>query len=168
MAEQAGGVVSPREGPDAVGRRLALAGRLATELCDLTPAVWEQRAVGSVGSHLGYVSDDVELADVVAEAWGVTVAGAPVSPDAVQARGGAAGVVVVAHGRTWTMVARSGGPVLILSDRVAGVVRVDRDPECAAELSALVSGLSNVARGLPALDETVWSSMPPLPWHDRP
>jgi hypothetical protein len=147
------------------GRRRALAERFATELCDVPPAVWERQAFGSVSSHLAHVEDDPELAEVVADAWDVARSHPP--HDQVQSRPGTAGRVVVAHGDTWTLVARSGGPVLVLSDRIKGVLRVDRDPHewIVAELTELVTELINVSLGLPAYDESKIPPMPPLPWH---
>lgn len=157
---------------DVAVRRVTLAGRLAAELGELPAAVWQQRATGSVESFPARISDDVEVSEVIAQAWDLTLPGVLEPSASVQTRTGAAGVVIVAHGAKWSLVARSGGPVLILSDRIAGVVRVDLDPESGAELAALVSALANVGRGLPARDEAaleaVWESMPRLPWHPRP
>ena len=169
MAKEAGVAVPEK---DVAVRRVTLAGRLAAELGELPAAVWQQRATGSVESFPARISDDVEVSEVIAQAWDLTLPGVLEPSASVQTRTGAAGVVIVAHGAKWSLVARSGGPVLILSDRIAGVVRVDLDPESGAELAALVSALANVGRGLPARDEAaleaVWESMPRLPWHPRP
>ncbi|MBT8226472.1 MAG: hypothetical protein HKP61_23810 [Dactylosporangium sp.] len=146
-------------------RRMTLATALATELCDLAPAVWKRRASGATCSHVAFVGDDPELADVVAEAWDA----ARLEPPEYQVltRAGVAGMVVVVHGPTWSLVARSGGPVLVMSDRIAGVLRIDADPDCEVELTELVAELVNVGQGLPAFDESGLPPMPRLPWHDR-
>jgi hypothetical protein len=153
-----------QDGPGGhVNRRVMLASALATELRDLPAPMWQRQARGATTSHVAFVGDEVELADVVAEAW--DVARSQPSPGRVRAERGVSGMVVAAHGDTWSLVARSAGPVLILSDRIAGVLRVDRDPDCRVELSELVSELVNVAQGRPPFDESQIPPMPPLPWH---
>lgn len=146
-----------------VGRRETLAARFAAEMCDLPPAVWERRASGSVSSHVAYVEDDPELADVIAEAW--DLARSDPSETQVRSRAAPAGRVVVAQGGSWTLVARSGGPVLVLSDRIKGTLRIDRDPHewVVAELTELVAELVNVSLGLPPYDEARIPP-PPVPW----
>ena len=146
-------------------RRRALAAALATELCDLTPEVWRRRATGATRSHLAYLDDDVELADLVADAWDLVRAAPP--HDQVHCRSGVAGMVVVTDGSTWTLVARSGGPILIVSDRIRGILRIDGDPYTQDELTELIAELINVGQGLPAFDEPQLPPMPPLPRHDR-
>ncbi|MBI3686097.1 MAG: hypothetical protein HY241_01945 [Actinobacteria bacterium] len=156
----------PPDGPGVVmARRVGLAARLATELCDLSPGVWRRRAVGSVSSQVAYVNDDPELADVIAEAWG-TVQTQPAG-EWVRTRTGGFGAVVVTHGDWWSLIARTGGPVLVLSDRVRGVLRVDQDPSWREELTELVAELANVGRGLPPFDESRLPPVPMLPWRHR-
>ena len=156
---------SPDDSDTPTERRRALAETFATELCDLSPGVWQRRASGSVSSHVAYVEDDPELAEVIAEAWDLVRSGPP--HDQVQSRPGTAGVVVAAHGESWSMVVRSGGPILVLSDRIKGTLRIDRDPHewIVAELTELVAELINVSLGLPAYDESKIPPIPPLPWH---
>jgi hypothetical protein len=83
--------------------RLAVAASFATELCDLAPVDWLRRSTGSTISHLAYISDDPELADVVAEAWDLARSTPP--PGQVQTQSGVAGMVVIAHGDSWSVVA---------------------------------------------------------------
>ena len=161
-----------KPGGDVAARRVALAGRLAAELGEFPAGAWRQRAVGSVESVPVGIGDDAVLADVAAEVWDLVLTVRLEDPASVQTRTGTAGVVVVAHGPAWSVVARSGGPVLILSDRIAGIVRVDLDQQTGPEVAALVAALVNVGRGLPARDEAAvdaaWESMPRLPWHPQP
>jgi hypothetical protein len=106
-------------------RRVRLAQLLATELCDLAPGVWLQRAYGAAVSSRARIEDDAVLADVIAQAW--DVARTRPDPDLVSSRTGPGGVVVVAHGAGWSLVARAGGPVLLLAQGSQQPARVDGD-----------------------------------------
>jgi hypothetical protein len=153
-----------RDSPQARAvHRRKLAGVYAAEMCDLPAGVWPRRALGSIVSQVLRVDDDPDLAEVIAEAWDLA-RGQP-SPDEVASRSGVAGRVVTAHGASWSLIARSGGPVLVMSDVFGDVVRVDGDPDWVAELAELVAELVNVSQGLPAFDESQVPPMPRLPWH---
>jgi hypothetical protein len=119
-----------------------------------------------MSSYITYLEDEPELAEIVAELWEVARSGP--SPQGVSAQPGVAGMVVVAHRATFSLVCRSGGPALVLSDRISGVLRVDRDPSWEVELSALVSELADVARGLAPFDESTVPPPPRMPWHRDP
>lgn len=146
-------------------QRRRLAARFAGELCDLPPGRWRQAASGAQRSRVSYISGDPALGDIVAEAW--DLARAQPSQDQVWSRTGDAGLVVVAHGQAWSLVARSGGPVLVLSEAFEGVVRLEPDeywlPE--VELSVLVGELVSASRGELPFDESQVPPMPRLPWH---
>jgi hypothetical protein len=155
--------VPPAAGDTADGARrqarVRLAVRLATELCDLPPAVWAQQAVGAAISQLARVDDDATLADIVAEAWDLTRV-RPLPQEQVTWRSGPAGLVVVAHGAWWSVVARASGPLLVLSEAFEDVVRLQESSLGDGELDALVTGLVSAAKGLPPAD---WSQLPPPP-----
>jgi len=136
--------------------RVRLAIRLATELCDLQPGAWERRAYGATASCRVRVEDDPAVADAVADAWDVARC-RPV-PEGVWSRTGPGGVVVVVHRPVWTLVARAGGPVLLLMQGSELVARLDGDPEWAGELSVLVQELLAASRGEPPFQE---SQLPP-------
>jgi hypothetical protein len=159
--EQAG---ASRESPRArVVQRRKLAGAYAAEMCELPAGVWPRRALGSIVSQVMRVDDDPDLAEAIAQAWDLA-RGQP-SPDEVVSRAGVDGRVVVAHGAVWSLVAQLGGPILLMSDEFGDVVRVDGDPDWAAELAELVVELVNVSQGLPAFDESRIPPAPRLPWH---
>ena len=144
-------------------RRVRLAERLATELCDLAPEVWLQRAYGATASSRARIEDDPVLADVIAQAW--DVARARPDPDLVWSRTGPGGVVVVAHGPGWSVVARAGGPMLLLAQGSQQLARVDGDPDWAGELAVLVEELLAASRGEPPFQESTLPPPPPMPWH---
>jgi hypothetical protein len=148
-------------------QRRKLAERFAAELRDLPTARWARQASGAELSQLAAISDDPALADIVAEAWELARSQPPA--EQVWSRSGDAGVVVVAHGPAWSLVARSGGPVLVLSEAFEDIVRLEPDPDWLpeVELSVLVGELIAAARGEPPLDESQSPPMPPLPWHGR-
>jgi len=150
---------------NAVGGREGAAASLAAELRDLPAAVWSSRSRGTNSSYVVFIDDEPELADVVVALWDIARSG-PFPPE-VTVQSGVAGVVVLVQGQDFSVVARSGGPVLVLSDRIRGVLRVDRDPSWQAELTVLVSELIAMGQGSEPFDE---SSVPPprLPWHRDP
>jgi hypothetical protein len=145
--------------------RMELAAVLAAELRDQPVGVWQRRSRGAA-AYVTYLEDEPELVESVAELWEVARSGP--SPQGVSAQPGVDGVVVVVHRPVFSFVARSGGPALVMSDRIRGVLRVDRDPSWQVELSALVSELAAVAQGLPPFDESTVPPPPPMPWHRDP
>lgn len=151
---------------DQVRRRAASAAALAAELRDLSASAWQQRSQGANSAYVTYLEDEPELAEFVAELWEVARSGP--MPRGVSTQPGVDGVVVVVHRPAFSLVARSGGPALVLSDRISGVLRVDRDPSWQVELWALVSELAAVARGLPPFDESTVPPPPRMPWHRDP
>lgn len=161
---QAGLGRAPRSS-DSVQRRRRRAEALATELCRLRPAQWRRHAAGAAQSRVSYVGDDPALADILAEAW--DLARSRPGAGLVRSQRGDAGVVVVAHAQAWSLVARSGGPVLVLSTAFDGVVRLEPDAERLpeVELSTLTAELINLSRGLPPFDDSVVPPAPPLGWH---
>ena len=143
-------------------RRRREAERLATELCDLPPGVWSARSVGSTRSLRSRIDDDEVLADVVAEVWDLART-RPLTAGQVTCRSGAGGSVVVAHGDSWSLVARSGGPVLVVSDALGHVVRLEDTPLWEGELAVVVGELFDAARGLPPFRRVQPPPVPP-PW----
>lgn len=106
------------------------------------------------------------ISDAVIGAWELARAhNPPPSSDELIGRAGVAGVVVIAHGKTWSVVARSGGPFLVIHDWLDGVWRVDGDTEWPYEMAMIVSELWEVSQGRPPFDESQIPPMPKLPWH---
>jgi hypothetical protein len=148
---------------DPQARRLRLADRLATELCDLPPRVWAVRSQGANQSLRVSIEHEEVLADLMVEVWDLTRV-RPLTPDLVVTRSGAGGSVLITHGDTWSLVARSGGPVLVVSDRLSYVVWVEPSWWWEEELDAVVGALFDGVRGLPPITENDLPPVPP-PWH---
>lgn len=148
---------------DPQARRRRLADQLATELCDLPPAVWAVRAVGATQSLRVSIDHEDALVDLMVEIWDLTQV-RPLTPDLVLTRTGAGGSVLVVHGDTWSFIARSGGPVLVASDRIPYVARVEPSWWWEEELGVVVNALFDGVRGLPPV---TWDDLPPVPpqWH---
>ncbi|GIG08057.1 hypothetical protein Cco03nite_47570 [Catellatospora coxensis] len=147
-------------------RREVLGSALATEMTHLSAALWNQGARGRLESVAVDIDKQPGAADVIADAF--DLAYSRPSAELVRVSNGAAGVVVLAHGPSWSVVARSGGPVLLLINGTAAVLRVDLDFSWQMELKALVSALVRAGRGLPPVDESL-SPPPPSdgPWRSR-
>jgi hypothetical protein len=144
--------------------RVALAARLAGELCELPTGVWAARSYGARVAQRARVSDDLLLADAMAEVWDVA-RDRPVLPERVWSRSGPGGTVVVAHGGDWSLVVRVDGPVLVLSDRSEQVARIDGDRGIDFELTGLVPELVAASRGEAPFDPESLPPPPPMPWH---
>jgi hypothetical protein len=124
-------------------RRRAL--RWATELCDLPPALWRTRSAGAE-AVLGNLDDDPLLADVIVQAR--ALARSRPTREQVASQAGVGGLVVVAHGPTWSLVARSGGPVLVdVHGYPSTVLRVEAGPDRHDDLNATVAELIAASRG---------------------
>jgi hypothetical protein len=143
--------------------RRNLASRLATELWRTQPAAWPSSSHGAAVAERARVDDDLVLAEAVADAW--DLARSAPDPDLVWSQTGPGGLVVVAHGPHWSLVARAGGPVLVLADNSQQVARIDGDPTLIAELDALISELIAASRGEPPFDHSTIPPPPPMPWH---
>lgn len=144
-------------------RRRRRADRLATELCDLPPGVWAARSEGANQSLRVSIEHEEVLADLMVQVWDLTRV-RPLTPELVVTRSGAGGSVLVTHGDTWSLVARSGGPALVVSDRLSYVVRVEASWWWEDELDVLVRALFDGVRGLPPITEDDLPPVPP-PWH---
>lgn len=144
-------------------RREALGSALATEMTHRSAASWAQDARGRLESVAVDIDKQPGAADAVADAF--DLAYSQPSIQQVRVSDGVAGAVVLAHGPSWSVVARSAGPVLLLIDGTAAVLRVDLDHGWETELNALVTALVRAGRGLPPLDESLMPGPPPDgPW----
>ncbi|MFC7761737.1 hypothetical protein ACFQY4_29610 [Catellatospora bangladeshensis] len=147
-------------------RRQTLGSALATEMTHRSAGLWDQGARGRLESLAVDIDKRPGAADVIADAF--DLAHSRPSAETVQVTDGAAGAVVLAHGASWSVVARSGGPVLLLIDGTAAVLRVDLDVSWQMELKALVTALVRAGRGLPPADESLSPPPPPDgPWRSR-
>ena len=156
----------PGSGEGTPGSTLALrenAEALASELRDLPASVWPARSRGAASSYVVFMEDEVALADLVVVLW--DIARSRAFPPEVTVQSGVAGAVVLVHGPDFSLAGRSGGPVLVVSDRIRGVLRIDRDPSWQQELSALVGELVAVGQGAEPFDESVVPPPPRMPWH---
>lgn len=136
---------------------------LASELRDLPASVWPVRSRGAASSYVVFMEDEVILADLVVVLW--DIARSRPFPPEVTVQSGAAGVVVLVHGPDFSLAGRSGGPAMVVSDRIRGVLRIDRDPSWQQELSALIGELIAVGQGSEPFDESVVPPPPRMPWH---
>lgn len=160
---------SGQSGSDADGTPTAALARrenaesLATELRDMTAAVWPARSRVAASSYVVFLEDEIVLVDLVVVLWDIARSG-PFPPE-VTVQSGVAGAVVLVHGPDFSVAGRSGGPVLVVSDRIRGVLRIDRDPSWQQELSALIGELIAVGHGAEPFDESVVPPPPRMPWH---
>jgi hypothetical protein len=136
---------------------------LASELRDLPASVWPGRSRGAVSSYVVFMEDEIALADLVVVLWDIARSG-PFPPE-VTVQAGVAGAVVLVHGPDFSVAGCSGGPVLVVSDRIRGVLRIDRDPSWQQELSALIGELIAVGQGSEPFDESMVPPPPRMPWH---
>lgn len=127
---------------DDVSRR-RLAETFAAELGSHTVEDWPAQASAAGLAVTGWIDDEPALAEAVNAVGGfLRSAGSSVNlwpPVDVWSRRGVAGHVVCAHGATWSLAARAGGPFLILTG--AQVWRVDGDPTWRGELAGIVDDL---------------------------
>ncbi|TDO42317.1 hypothetical protein C8E87_6085 [Paractinoplanes brasiliensis] len=143
--------------------REGTAAALAAELRDLPASVWPVRSRGAASSYVVFMEDEVALADLVVVLWDIARSGP--FPPGVTVQSGVAGVVVLVNGPDFSVAGRSGGPVLVVSDRIRGVLRIDRDPSWHQELSTLIGELIAVGQGAEPFDESVVPPPPRMPWH---
>ena len=139
--------ISPAARPsraDAQSRLRRRAVRLATELCDLSPEQWLLCSVGA-DAPIVTITEEPAVAEVIDQAR--VLARTRPAPDQVRSQAGAGGLVVVAHGPAWSLVARAGGPVLVLCASYPTGARIDADPS--PELGALVADRIAVSRDRP-------------------
>jgi hypothetical protein len=144
---------TPSDPPDEGGQasstpvvRRAL--RLATELCDLDEQEW---LLDSTGADLPIVNLNHHpgLLDVLSQVRDLT--NPTITPQALtgaagQARSqvGRGGLVVAAHGPQWSVVARAGGPLLIVCPEHPDGARLD--PDETTKHGVLVTRLITLSR----------------------
>ena len=93
------------------------------------------------------VDGDPVLADVVAQAR--ALAGSRPDDSLVRSQAGVGGYHQPAHGPTWSLVARSGGPVLVICEAYPDGVRIDADGDRQCDLAAMVAELITASRDQP-------------------
>jgi hypothetical protein len=148
------------KGAEVHRRKLAIV--FAQELAEHPGETWTRRALGSLMSVTAYVDDDADLAEMVAE--GLELAREAPTREQVWSRSGPAGVVVVAHGPAWSLIARSGGPILLMAEKYTQVLRLDGDPGWQGELTAMVTGLIAASEGRdPTAGLAELPAPPPVP-----
>jgi hypothetical protein len=145
--------------------RMARSAEFALELAMLPGRRW----LGSSASQLSLqspVSAAQAIEDAVFAVWDLAREEPPPGREHVYSVGGDAGRIVVAHTDNASVVARSGGPFLIICDVLGKMAwRIDTDEIWADDLAEIVRELFEVSQGRPAVDESQIPPMPRLPWH---
>jgi hypothetical protein len=128
-------------------RRAAL--RLATWLCD-HPAAARRAAFTTdpLTADEGDPDPAVPALDAVLREARALARSAP-GRDLVCSQAGPGGLVVLAHTPSWSLVARSGGPVLVLARTGRQPRRVQTGGDGDEEVAAVVADLITASRGRP-------------------
>ncbi|MEV0271140.1 hypothetical protein AB0H43_20360 [Hamadaea sp. NPDC050747] len=145
--------------------RIASSAEFALELAILPGRRWESCKGASLAlmARIGAVP---AIEEAVFAVWDLAREDPPPERDRVYAAQGDEAAIVVGHAASATMVARSGGPVLVMADALGRTVwRVEADEVWADDLAEIFRELWEVAHGRPAVDESAIPPMPRLPWH---
>jgi hypothetical protein len=149
-------------------RRIRACATLALELTTLPGRRWES-SPGASRSLMAFIDSVPQLQEAVFAVWELARQLPPAGRDLVYSVGGDGGQVVVAHTEVASVVARSGGPFLLLADGLGRLAwRVESDQVWKDDLAMIFYELFEVAHGRPAVDESGIPPMPRLPWHSGP
>lgn len=141
---------------------------MALELAMLRGRRWESSA-GAARSLMTFIHGLPQMEEAVFAIWDVAREDPPPGRDRVYSTSGDAGRVVVAHAEHASVVARSGGPFLIITDALGKIAwRVEADEVWKEDLAEIFRELFEVSQGRPAVDESQIPPMPRLPWHPGP
>ncbi|MEV4693134.1 hypothetical protein ACGFIP_04580 [Micromonospora zamorensis] len=170
-ADRRAGAAVPVEGGEAARRlaerrawRIARSAEFALELAILPGRRWES-SKGATLALMARVSAVPAIEEAVFAVWDLAREDPPPGRDRVYAARGDEAPIVVGHAESATLVARSGGPVLVVADALGRTVwRVEADQMWAEDLAEIFRELWEVAHGRPAVDESAVPAMPPLPW----
>jgi hypothetical protein len=145
--------------------QVARAAEFALELAILPGRRWES-SKGATLALMTRVSAVPPIEEAVFAVWDLAREEPPPGRDRVYAARGDEAPIVVGHAEAATVVARSGGPVLVMADALGRTVwRVEADEVWAQDLAEIFRELWEVAHGRPAVDESAIPPMPRLPWH---
>jgi hypothetical protein len=176
-SEVTGGPVMSSEMEEAARAR-RLAGRrawrwqtsaeIALELAILPGRRWEASR-GAARSLMAFIDPTPAISEAVFAIWDLARDDPPPGRDRVYSVSGDAGQIVVAHAEDASVVARSGGPFLVMTDALGKMAwRVEADEVWKNDLAEIFRELWEVAHGRPAVDESQIPPMPRLPWHADP
>lgn len=145
--------------------RVARSAEFALELAILPGRRWES-SKGAMLALMTRISAVPQIEEAVFAVWDLARENPPPGRDRIYAAHGDEAPIVVGHAESATMVARSGGPFLIMADALGKTVwRVEADQVWAQDLAEIFRELFEVAHGRPAVDESQVPPMPRLPWH---
>jgi len=145
--------------------RVARGAEFALELAILPGRRWES-SKGAMLALMTRISAVPPIEEAVFAVWDLAREDPPPGRDRVYAAQGDESPIVVGHAESATIVARSGGPVLVMADALGKTVwRVEADAVWADDLAEIFRELFEVAHGRPAVDESAIPPMPRLPWH---
>ncbi|MEV6927395.1 hypothetical protein AB0M46_23220 [Dactylosporangium sp. NPDC051485] len=145
--------------------RLEQTGLLAWELVVLQGRRWD-RSRGASMSLLARIGATLAFEEAVFAVWDLVREDPPPDRERVYRLRGDFGPVAIAHTDDATLIARAGGPFLLMSDRVGERVwRIDGDEVWDEDLAEILREMVEVAEGRPAVDESQIPPMPVLPWH---
>jgi len=145
--------------------RVARSAEFALELAILPGRRWES-SKGATLALMTRISAVPAIEEAVFAVWDLAREDPLPGRDRVYAAQGDEAAIVVGHAESATMVARSGGPVLVMTDALGrSVWRVEADQVWAPDLAEIFRELWEVAHGRPAVDESQIPPMPRLPWH---
>lgn len=145
--------------------RLARSAEFALELAILPGRRWSQ-SLGASMSLQTPVAASAVVEEAVFAVWDLAREQPPPARERVYSVSGDAGRIVVAHAEQASLLARSGGPFLIIADLLGKTLwRIDGDEVWADDLAEIFRELFEVSQGRPAVDESQIAPMPRLPWH---
>ncbi|MEV6965707.1 hypothetical protein AB0M47_11365 [Hamadaea sp. NPDC051192] len=145
--------------------RIARSAEFALELAILPGRRWES-SKGATLALMTRVSAVPAIEEAVFAVWDLAREEPPPGRDRVYAAHGDEAPIVVGHAESATLVARSGGPVLVMTDALGKTVwRVEGDEVWVQDLAEIFRELWEVTHGRPAVDESQIPRMPRLPWH---
>jgi len=148
--------------------RLEQTGLLSWELVVLQGRRWD-RSRGASMALRARISATLPIEEAVFAVWDLVRDDPPPDRERVYRLRGDFGPVAIAHAEDATLIARPGGPFLLMVDRVGERVwRIDGDVVWDEDLAEILREMIEVAEGRPAVDESQIPPMPVLPWHRPP
>lgn len=148
--------------------RLEQTGLLSWEMVALQGRRWD-RSRGASMALLARIGATLAIEEAIFAIWDLVREQPPPDRERVYRLRGDFGPVAVAHAQDATLIARAGGPFLLMVDRVGDRVwRIDGDAVWDEDLAEILREMVEVAEGRPAVDESQIPPMPVLPWHRKP
>lgn len=141
---------------------------LSWDLVVLQGSRWD-RSRGASMTLLARIGATLPIEEAVFAIWDLVREDPPPGRDRVYRLRGDFGPVAIAHAAEATLIARAGGPFLLMADKVGERVwRIDGDAVWDEDLAEILREMVEVAEGRPAVDESQIPPMPVLPRHRPP